>query len=84
MAFGTRLTGVASLAAAMGAAGALAGVAVFTVSTAACAEPGHYVSTGDQVELVGGCLSPADLPAAPAPAPETTPGSGVDPFRQAP
>ncbi len=82
MAFGTRLTGVASLAAAMGAAAALAGVAVFTVSTAACAEPGQFVSTGDQVELVGGCLSPADLP--PAPAPATTPTPGVDPFRQAP
>jgi hypothetical protein len=46
---------------------ALAGVAVFTVTHAGCADSGRYVQQKDgTVELVGSCLDPADLPSAPA------------------
>jgi len=48
------------------AAVALAGVAVFSVHQAGCADPGHYVQRDDgKVELVGSCLDPAELPPAP-------------------
>lgn len=40
---------------------ALAGFAVFTVAESGCAAPGHYVQDGNQVELIGGCFSTADL-----------------------
>ena len=66
MAVGKRLTSVLPLAGAMAAAMALAGVAVFTVSHAGCADAGRYVQHDGTVELVGGCVNPADLPAAPA------------------
>ncbi|HVK25271.1 MAG TPA: hypothetical protein VM677_28265 [Actinokineospora sp.] len=84
MAFGSRRTGIASLVAGFGAAAALAGVAVLTVNNAACADPGHYVSHGTEIELVGGCVNPADL--VPAPTQDTPAKSGdvVDPMRQAP
>lgn len=84
MAFGTRLVGVTSLAAAMAVAATLAGVAVFTASGAGCPEPGHYVTHGDQIELVGGCVNPAELPAAPAEDVPARSGDGIDPLRQAP
>ncbi|HEX2298459.1 MAG TPA: hypothetical protein VHH34_08070 [Pseudonocardiaceae bacterium] len=42
---------------------ALAGVAVFSVAKAGCAEPGRYVQHDNgQVELVDSCLDPAHLP----------------------
>jgi hypothetical protein len=45
---------------------ALAGVAVFSVHQAGCADPGHYVQRGDgQMELVDSCVDPAQLPPAP-------------------
>jgi hypothetical protein len=45
---------------------ALAGVAVFSVHQAGCADPGHYVQRGDgQMVLVDSCLDPAQLPPAP-------------------
>jgi hypothetical protein len=66
MAVGKRVTSVLPLAGAMAAAMALAGVAVFTVSHAGCADAGRYVQHDGTVELVGGCVNPADLPAAPA------------------
>ena len=44
---------------------ALAGVAVFTVSHAGCADAGRYVQRDGTVELVGSCLDPAKLPSAP-------------------
>jgi hypothetical protein len=48
------------------AAVALAGVAVFTVHQAGCADQGRYVQRDDgQVELVGSCVDPAKLPPAP-------------------
>ena len=44
---------------------ALAGVAVFAVSHAGCSDTGRYVQHDGVVELVGSCLNPNDLPAAP-------------------
>jgi hypothetical protein len=45
------------------AAVALAGVAVFSVHQAGCADPGRYVQRDDgQLELVDGCVDPAQLP----------------------
>jgi hypothetical protein len=45
------------------AAVALAGVAVFSVHQAGCADPGRYVQHDDgQVELVDSCVDPAQLP----------------------
>ncbi len=66
MAVGARVAGVLPLAGATLAAVALAGVAVFTVEQAGCADPGHYVQHDDgQVELVGSCVDPEHLPPAP-------------------
>jgi hypothetical protein len=65
MVVGKRVAGVLPLAGATAVAMALAGVAVFTVSSAGCADAGHYVQRDGSVELVGGCLDPADLPSAP-------------------
>lgn len=66
MAVGRRVAGVLPLAGATAAAMALAGVALFTVSNAGCADGGHYVQRDDGVvELVGSCLDPAELPSAP-------------------
>ena len=85
MARGTRSTGAVALASAAAAALTLAGVAVFTVTSAGCANAGEYVQNGTQIELVGGCLEADDLP----PAPTTTghepggdPGTGIDRIRQ--
>ncbi|MDQ3578738.1 MAG: hypothetical protein M3443_14325 [Actinomycetota bacterium] len=80
MAFGTRISTMAPLAGAAVAAMALAGVAVFTVTSAGCADAGTYVQHDGQVELVGGCLDPADLPAAPQNdvAPASDAGTGLD------
>lgn len=64
MAVGSRVAGVLPLAGASLAAVALAGVAVFTVAKAGCAETGRYVQHDDgTVELVDSCLDPAHLPA---------------------
>ncbi len=66
MAVGARVAGVLPLAGATLAAVALAGVAVFTVKQAGCADPGHYIQHDDgQVELVGSCVDPEHLPPAP-------------------
>jgi hypothetical protein len=43
----------------------LAGVAVFSVHQAGCSDPGRYVQRDDgQMELVGSCVDPAQLPPA--------------------
>jgi hypothetical protein len=55
---------VLPLLAAVVAAAALGGAAVFTVSQAACPDPGHFVQQGVSARLVGGCMDKADLPAA--------------------
>jgi hypothetical protein len=39
----------------------LAVAALGTVGSAGCDEPARYVSTASGIELVGGCLGPADL-----------------------
>ena len=63
MAVGSRVAGVLPLAGASLAAVALAGVAVFSVHQAGCADPGRYVQRDDgQVELVDSCVDPAQLP----------------------
>jgi len=66
MAVGKRVAGALPLAGASVAAMALAGVAVFTVSHSGCSESGRYVEHDGVIELVGSCLDPNDLPAAPA------------------
>ena len=67
MAVGARVAGALPLAGATLAAVTLAGVAVFTVQQAGCADPGRYVQRDDgQVELVGSCVDPEHLPPAPA------------------
>ena len=64
MAVGSRVAGVLPLAGATVAAVALAGVAVFSVHQAGCADPGHYVQRDDgQMVLVDSCVDPAQLPA---------------------
>jgi hypothetical protein len=68
MAHVSRVAGVLPLLGAVVAAAALAGAAVFTVSQAACPNPGHYVQDGMSVHLVGGCVSRDELPGSPAPA----------------
>jgi hypothetical protein len=73
MAVGARVAGVLPLAGATLAAAALAGVAVFTVQQAGCADPGRYIQHDDgQVELVGSCVDPEHLP----PAPDKEPSDG--------
>ena len=77
MAVGARVAGALPLAGATLGAVALAGVAVFTVQQAGCADPGHYIQRDDgQVELVGSCVEPEHLPPAPADSEnhETPPG----------
>ena len=77
MAVGSRFAGAASLAGAVLAAMTLTGVAVFTVQAATCDDSGHYVRVDGQTTLVGGCLDPEDLPAAPATEPAQEPGAGA-------
>ncbi|WP_018683235.1 hypothetical protein [Actinokineospora enzanensis] len=79
---GTRKKQAMPLAGALAAALVLAGTAVFTVSNAGCASAGEYVQHDGQVELVGGCVDPADLPPAPGTQPAGTPGRAVDRFHQ--
>ena len=64
MAHVARAAGMLPLLAAVVAAAALGGAAVFTVSQAACPDPGHFVQQGVTARLVGGCFSKADLPVA--------------------
>jgi len=85
-----RIARVLPVAAVTVAATALAGVAVFTVNNAGCADPGRYVQHDGHVELVGGCVVARDLPQPPAVAgnhapvqPATTPLGGVDRLQQA-
>ncbi|HKN97975.1 MAG TPA: hypothetical protein VJX10_12715 [Pseudonocardiaceae bacterium] len=65
MAHVSRVAAVLPLFGAVAAAAALTGAAVFTVSQAACPNPGHYVQEGVTLHLVGGCVSRDELPSAP-------------------
>jgi hypothetical protein len=73
----TRAAGVVPLVGTLAAAAALAGVAVFSASSAGCVSPGQYVQRDGYVELVGGCIDPQDLP--PAPATQQAPVKGQQP-----
>jgi hypothetical protein len=68
MAHMARAAGVVPLVGAVVAAMALAGAAVFTVSQAACPDPGHFVQQGITAKLVGGCVSRDELPGTAEPA----------------
>ena len=68
MAHVSRVAGVLPLVGAVAAAAALAGAAVFTVTQAACPDPGHYVQDGVTLHLVGGCVSRTELPDTASPA----------------
>ncbi|CAM3029485.1 hypothetical protein SAXI111661_15195 [Saccharomonospora xinjiangensis] len=57
---GSRSAGVVPLLAGVVSAIALTGAAVYTVTEARC-EPGHYVTDGRQVTLIGSCVSGAEL-----------------------
>lgn len=58
------------------AAGVLTLLAVLTVHSAGCDDPGRYELRGTGYELVGGCIAPGDvLVPAPAPAPPAAPTS---------
>jgi hypothetical protein len=61
MAHVARAAGVLPLLAAIAAAAALGGAAVFTVSQAACPDPGHFVQEGVSARLVGGCVNKDDF-----------------------
>jgi hypothetical protein len=54
-------------------AAVLAAIAVATVDSAGCDDPGRYELGPGGYQLVGGCIAPGDLvvpvPATPAPAP---------------
>lgn len=61
MAVGTRAAGVLPLAGASLAAVVLAGIAVFSVTKADCADPGQYIRQSDgQLVLDGGCVDVPD------------------------
>lgn len=64
----TRLTPSASafpLVTGLAVATVLSGAAVFTVISSHCDEPGAYRVHDGVVELVGGCITPTDLPVTP-------------------
>jgi hypothetical protein len=74
----TRLRAIAPLLV----AAVLTAIAVVTVESAGCDEPGHYERVGGSYELVGGCIAPGDIvvpepaPVLPRPAPDDAPAKG--------
>jgi hypothetical protein len=81
MAHVARAAGVLPLLAAIAAAAALGGAAVFTVSQAACPDPGHFVREGVSARLVGGCVTKDDLLGNTAPPAGTTGRGGASQAR---
>lgn len=67
----TRVAGAMPLLLGLASAVALTGAAFFTVHQAGCAQPGSYIRHDHHVELIGGCLDPAELPGKPATRDET-------------
>ncbi|GEL24452.1 hypothetical protein PSU4_34060 [Pseudonocardia sulfidoxydans NBRC 16205] len=67
----TRLRAVVPLLA----AGVLAVLAILTVRSAGCDDPGHYELRGGTYELVGGCIAPGDVL---VPQPTSTPPTDAD------
>jgi hypothetical protein len=60
----TRLRAIAPLLV----AAVLTAIAVFTVTSAGCDDPGRYELVGGEYQLVGGCIAPGDI-VVPEPAP---------------
>ncbi|SFD61120.1 hypothetical protein SAMN04487819_101286 [Actinopolyspora alba] len=58
-------SGTLPLVAGLTTATALCAVAVFTVVSSGCDDPGSYETNGEAVRLVGGCVSREDLPVSP-------------------
>lgn len=54
------MTGLRTIAPLLVAA-VLAAIAVVTVKSAGCDEPGRYVPQAGGYELVGGCIAPGDI-----------------------
>ncbi|MQA64185.1 MAG: hypothetical protein GEU86_22640 [Actinophytocola sp.] len=75
--WGTRVAGSVPLLVAFVSAAALTGAAFFTVEQAACSDPGNYVRHDNHIELVGGCVDRADLPAT-RPADRQKPAPQID------
>ncbi|WP_326944375.1 hypothetical protein OHS58_30460 [Amycolatopsis sp. NBC_00348] len=63
----TRSAGLVPLVIGLASAAALTGAAYITVDSASCASPAQYIRHDSHVELVGGCVDGADLPAAGTP-----------------
>ncbi|ADJ49805.1 hypothetical protein AMES_7980 [Amycolatopsis mediterranei S699] len=60
----TRSAGLLPLVIGLASAAALTGAAYFTVDNASCGSPAQYIRHDSHVELVGGCVDGAKLPAA--------------------
>jgi hypothetical protein len=58
-------------------AAVLAAVAVATVGSAGCDDPGHYELGPGGYTLVGGCIAPGDL-VVPVPAPPARPADAAE------
>ena len=72
----TRLTpaaGAFPLVTGIAVATVLSGAAVFTVVRSGCDEPGTYRAHDGVVELIGGCITPDDLPVVPQHQPSHAP-----------
>ncbi|WP_410675582.1 hypothetical protein [Amycolatopsis sp. cmx-4-68] len=63
----TRSAGLLPLVIGVASAAALTGAAYFTVDSASCGSPAQYIRHDSHVELVGGCVDGANLPAAGTP-----------------
>ncbi len=60
----TRSAGLLPLVIGLASAAALTGAAYITVDNASCGSPAQYIRHDSHVELVGGCVDGAKLPAA--------------------
>ncbi len=63
----TRSAGLLPLVIGVASAAALTGAAFFTVDSASCGSPAQYIRHDSHVELVGGCVDGASLPATGTP-----------------
>jgi hypothetical protein len=59
----TRSAGLLPLVIGLASAAALTGAAYITVDNASCGSPAQYIRHDSHVELVGGCVDGAKLPA---------------------
>jgi hypothetical protein len=72
----TRLRAIAPLLV----AAVLTAIAVVTVKSAGCDDPGRYELVAGGYQLVGGCIAPGDIVVPePAPAPAPLPAAGEAP-----